>query len=103
MTCNAMIMEKAVAKAKNKSIEIRQGAAGPHAYVGKSRIRVVDVAVYYGIMLDELVIERLQRAYPHLTVEQIRDAIDYWRSNKDEIEREIEADEAALANIPSAG
>jgi len=91
-----------MAKHKGDPIEIRQKASGKKAYIAGTRVRVADIAVYYGIFLDELVIERLQRAMPHLTAKEIADAIEYWRNNKDEIQKEIEEDDAAIANIPAA-
>ena len=85
-------------------IEHRTGAAGfPHAYVGKSRVRVANIAAMYQSMLDELVVERLLEAYPQLTGEQIAAAIQYWREHPDEIEEDLRRDEEALNSLKSAG
>jgi len=89
-------------KQKGSGIEHRRGAGGESAYVGASRVRVSDIARQYSVALDELVIERIQRAIPHLTPEQIYEAIKYWRNNRKEIEAEIEHENALIAKIPSA-
>jgi len=51
--------------------------------------------------LDELVAERIQQGLPHLTVEQIQAALDYWREHPEEIANEIAEDDAALARVAS--
>jgi len=77
-------------------IEIREGAGGKSAFVGKSRIRVADIAQMYPIMLDELIVERMQRAYPSLTTDQIYAALGYWRAHEEEIDSLIAEEEAIL-------
>jgi len=81
-------------------IEIRQGAGGKSAFVGKSRIRVADIAQMYPIILDELIVERMQRAYPSLTVDQIYAALEYWRVHKKEIDSLIQEEQAIIDRLP---
>jgi uncharacterized protein (DUF433 family) len=93
-----------MAKAKEPAIEIRKGAAGiDTAYVGRSRIRVADIARQYVLAQEELITERLHEWLPTLTLEQIRAAIDYWREHKDEIETYMAEEDAILAKIPYPG
>ena len=87
--------------AANDEIEIREGAGGKSAYVGRSRIRVSDIAQQYQLALDELVIERICRGFPSLAPEQIEAAIKYWREHKEEIDTLIAEEEAILRRIPS--
>jgi uncharacterized protein (DUF433 family) len=89
---------------EHKHIEHRTGAAGiPMAYIGRSRVRVSVLAAMYQSLLDEIVTERFQEAFPHLTAEEITAAMQYWRDNPEEIAREIEADEQIIRSLPSAG
>jgi uncharacterized protein (DUF433 family) len=87
------------AEEETPEIEIREGAGGKSAYVGKSRIRVADVAQMYPIILDELIVQRMQRAYPSLTADQIQAALDYWRTHKDEIDSLIAEEQAILEKL----
>jgi uncharacterized protein (DUF433 family) len=80
-------------------IEIRQGAGGKSAYVGKSRIRVADIAQMYELMREEVVVERIQRSLPSLTTDQIHAALDYWRTHKEEIDSLIAEEEAILEKL----
>jgi len=82
-------------------IEIREGTGGKSAFVGKTRVRVSDIARLYNLWRAELVAERIQKSLPHLTAAQIHAAIEYWRTHPKEIESEIEEEEALLSSIPS--
>lgn len=88
---------------KNELIEIREGGAGPHAYVGRTRIRVVNIAIMYNQILDELIVERIAAQYPQLSHLQIHAAIEYSREHPEEMEQEQAADEAAFARLPDVG
>jgi uncharacterized protein (DUF433 family) len=71
-----------------KLIDIRKRTSGGMAaYVGKSRVRVSDIAAKYELALQELAVKRIHQAYPHLTIEEIEAAILYWRENSKEIKR----------------
>ena len=82
------------------SIEIRMGAAGPNAYVGKSRIRVIDIARMYELFHEDAIVGYIVRSLPSLTESQVHDAIKYWRAHHDEIARLIEDEDALLETIP---
>ena len=73
------------------------------AYIGRSRVRVSVLAAMYQSLLDEIVAERFQEAFPHLTTEEIAAAIQYWRDNPEEIANEIEADKQIIQSLPSGG
>ena len=73
------------------------------AYIGRSRVRVSVLAAMYQSLLDEIVAERFQEAFPHLTAEEIAAGMQYWRENPEEIAREIEADKEIIKSLPSAG
>ncbi len=53
----------------------------------------------YQLELDEIIISRLVDAWPHLTADQIRTAIEYWRENAIEIEADIKKDEEIFARL----
>ncbi len=60
--------------------------------IAGSRIRVKDVAIWHihqGLSPDEIITR-----WPHLTLAGIHAALAYYYDRKDEIEAEIEADEA---------
>ena len=43
--------------------------------------------------------EEMLRAWPHLTLAQIYDALSFYYDNKKEIDREIRAEERAIARL----
>lgn len=86
---------------QDDGIEIRKGAGGESAYIGRSRVRVSDVARMYPLMLDELIIERMSRSLPSLTEEQLAEALAYWRAHPEMIQAEIDEEEKILASLPS--
>lgn len=81
-------------------IETRRGPGGESAFIAGTRVRVSDVAQLYGLIQEELVVERIVRSLPHLTPAQVRAAIEYWRSHEQQISDEIAEERAILANIP---
>ena len=84
---------------KTNLIEVREGAGGKTAYVGRSRIRVLNIMTAYQIHLDEIVVERICADYPQLTPEQVHAALEYGREHEAEIAREHAEDMAALARL----
>jgi uncharacterized protein (DUF433 family) len=84
---------------KNDLIEVREGAGGKSAYVGRSRIRVLNIMNAYQIHLDEIIVERICVDYPQLTPEQVIAALEYGREHEAEIDRERAEDMAALARL----
>jgi uncharacterized protein (DUF433 family) len=93
-------------KTTSKGIEHKPSAYGGRAegkaMIAGTRVRVSDIARLYEIKLDEMMIQYISEALPHLTREQIREALDYWRANRAEIDREIELEEALMSQIPAA-
>lgn len=89
-------------KARSAAIEIRAGAGGQSAYVGKTRIRVADIARMYSLIQDEIIVSRILKAHPHLTLPQLVAAIDYWRSHQTEVEGEVKEEESILEGLSAA-
>ncbi len=76
---------------------------GSHPYIIEgTRVRVNDIARLYELCLQELVIERIGKALPHLSEEQIEAAVRFWREHPDEIAQEIRDEEAIMAQMPRA-
>jgi uncharacterized protein (DUF433 family) len=77
-----------------RHIEIVQGATGSNARIAGHRIRVFDVVIWserLGMSPDEIVDN-----YPSLTLADVHAALAYYWDHRDEIEREIEEDRAAI-------
>ena len=75
-------------------IAIVHGAAGSNARIAGHRIRVMDVAIWaerLGMSPDEIVDD-----HPSLTLADVHAALAYYWDHRDEIEREIEEDRAAI-------
>ncbi len=84
-------------------VEVVEGAGGPRPRIKGSRIRVVDVAIWYeklGLSADEIV-----REYPQLTLADVHAALAYYFDNREEIEEEFrkedEVAERLRARYPS--
>src|SRR5262249_18313209 len=71
-------------------IEVKHGAGGDSKVIKGTRIRVSAIAQMYSICLDEIIAERIHQDFPHLTLEGIFAAFEYWRANTAEIEAEIQ-------------
>ena len=71
----------------NNLIETRRSTAGRTAYVGATRVRVVDVVNLY--RLHDEVMAEVCDALPHLTLPQISAALRYWQEHEAEIEEVI--------------
>jgi len=84
---------------KDNLIEIREGAGGKSAYVGRTRIRVLNIMTLCQQVLDEMVVERALAEYPQLTREHVYAALEYGRENAAEMEQELAADMAAYARL----
>jgi uncharacterized protein (DUF433 family) len=83
-------------------VEKRMGAGGESTFVKGTRVRVHDIARLFQIVQEELVVERMLEALPHLTREQIDDALSYWLSHADEIAEEMREEEQVMSKIPPA-
>jgi uncharacterized protein (DUF433 family) len=55
----------------------------------------------YRLYQEEAVVEQIARSLPHLTPEQIRDALAYWRAHQKEIDLELEAEDELQAQTKS--
>jgi uncharacterized protein (DUF433 family) len=87
---------------KTDLIEIRQRTTGKSAYVGRSRIRVLNIVTLSEQLQSETLVDRIRLSYPQLTAEQVEAALEYARRHADEIERERAEEEAAYARLDSA-
>jgi uncharacterized protein (DUF433 family) len=83
------------------AIEVRHGPGGESAFIAGSRVRVSDIARLYSLMQEELVVERVQRSLPHLSLPQIRAAVTYWHEHEKEVDEEISRERLILNNLPS--
>jgi len=92
-----------MARTRKPAIEIRTGAGGETAYITDTRVRVSDIVRLYEIAREEVLVEYIQRALPHLSYEQITAALAYYRQNTTRIETELKEEDEVLANIPYAG
>jgi uncharacterized protein (DUF433 family) len=87
---------------KQKLIEHRAGASGYTRPVIKgTRTRVSAIAQLYEQLERESPAQRIQRALPYLEIDQIEEAIEYWRSHPEEIAEDIERDNAAYEELKS--
>ena len=82
-----------------KAVEVRKGLGGETAFLTGTRTRVSDVARLFLIERDEMVIERICKALPHLQPDQVRAALDWWRSNEEQVQAEIDLEQALLAKM----
>jgi uncharacterized protein (DUF433 family) len=80
-------------------IEHRSSAGRSSPVIKGTRVRVAEIAQLYRLLSEEVVAERIQKALPHLTMEQIQAALAYWRNHPDEVQSEIETDEAFLSDL----
>jgi uncharacterized protein (DUF433 family) len=67
------------------------GVVGGKARIAGTRIRVMDVVVYYE--RSGWPVKRILQNYPSLTVADVHAAMAYYHDNRAEIEGEFEADE----------
>jgi uncharacterized protein (DUF433 family) len=84
-----------------KTIDVRSGPDGKSAYITGTRVRVLDIAELHDLLSKESIDERIQRALPHLTLEQIQAALAYWREHREEITAEIAKRDLILEKTPS--
>ena len=56
-------------------IEVREGAGGKSAFVAGTRTRVLEVARLFEIVQEELLMERMLEGMPHLSRDQISEAL----------------------------
>lgn len=73
---------------------IPAGEERKRPYIAGTRVAVDDIVASYQLILDSKVIPELQAWFPHLTEAQIREALDYYRENPDQIDRKLRDDRA---------
>lgn len=84
-----------------RGIEVRESSAGSSAFIRGTRVRVADLVQLYLLMQQEVIVERVLRSLPHLTAEQVHDALDYWKTHKEDIEIEVQAEDALVEKLQS--
>jgi uncharacterized protein (DUF433 family) len=92
-----------MARARKSAVEVRKGVGGESAYIADTRVRVSDIVRLYEIAREEVLVEYVQRALPHLSFEQIAGALAYYRANQSQIDSEMEEEDEAFLKIPYAG
>ncbi len=78
-------------------VESTAGVCGGRPRIRGTRIRVSEVAwryVYAGEAPDEIL-----EAHPHLTLAQLHAALSYYYARRGEIDEELRADDALVAEI----
>lgn len=78
-------------------IEKTPGVCGGRACIAGHRIRVMDIAVLHekrGLSPAEIV-----RQYPGISLADVHAALTYFLDHRQEIEEEVRADEAAVAEL----
>lgn len=79
----------------NRVIVRTAETCGGRPRIAGTRITVDHLVAYREILLKESMTERLVRAYPHLTEEQIEAAFAYYDKHKEEIDSLIAQAQAA--------
>ena len=90
-------MPVAEKKTKHPYISIDPKISGGQPVIGGTRIKVIDIAIKYelmGVSADKIIDE-----YPHLKLEQVRDALSYYYENKDEFDRKYQESQALLTQL----
>jgi uncharacterized protein (DUF433 family) len=83
-------------------IESRKGPGGTSVFISGTGVRVVDIARLFRMLQTEMIAERINESLPHLTPAQVRDALRYWATHKEEIDTEIEEESKLLESLPTA-
>ncbi len=71
--------------------------SGGSAVIRGTRTRVVDVVIEYEYLVhspDEII-----SAHPHLTLQQIHDALSYYYENREEIDRKIKDEQEFVKRL----
>ncbi len=71
--------------------------SGGSAVIKGTRTRVVDIVIEYEYLArspDEII-----SAHPHLTLQQIHDALSYYYENREEIDRKIRAEQEFIQGL----
>ena len=74
-----------------------ESVCGGSPIIGGTRMRVIDIAIEYdrlGYSPDHIV-----DLHPHLSLEQVHDALSYYYENRDALDREIESRKNRIETI----
>lgn len=74
-----------------------KGVCGGSPIIEGTRVRVIDIAIEYdrlGYSPDQIV-----DSHPHLSLEQVHDALSYYYENRDALDQEIEIRKNRIALI----
>ena len=84
-------------KVISEHIEITPGTCGGKPRIAGHRIKVQDVAIWYEEM--NLSPQQIVDRYPTITLSDVHAALAYYYDNKQEIQQQIEEDEALEAEM----
>lgn len=90
-------MPVAEKETKHPFISIDPKISGGQPVIRGSRIKVMDIAIWYDLMgmsADKIVDE-----YPHLRLEHIHDALSYYYEHKTALDKKYKGDQAILAQL----
>ena len=83
-------------RAERPAIVRKPGVMGGSPTIAGHRIRVADIVGQLRLSGD---VEGVHKAYPHLTMAQIRVALDFYEKNKDEIDEYMREEEALASEF----
>lgn len=63
-----------------------EGIVGGRPRIDGTRISVAHIVAYYQVLLDDMIIQQLLNAFPHLTETQVWAALEYYRDHREEID-----------------
>ncbi len=81
----------------DQRIEVTAGVCGGKPRIAGHRIRVQDIVAWYefqGLTPDEIV-----SGYPQITLADVHAALAYYHAHRDEIQRQMSADEEFVENL----
>ena len=84
-------------KTKHPYITIDSKISGGQPVIRNTRIKVLDIAIRYelmGMSADSIIDE-----YPHLRLEQVRDALSYYYEHKDIFDSKFREDQSFLRQL----
>lgn len=80
-----------MSSAGSSHIEITPGVCGGKPRIAGTRIRVLDIVVFYehhGLSPDQIV-----SGYPHISLADVHAALAYYHDHRDEINRQMRSEE----------
>jgi len=83
-------------RAERPAIVRKPGVCGGAPTIAGHRIRVADIVSQLRLSGD---IKGVHKAFPHLTMAQIKGALDFYKANKQEIDEFIQEEEALASEF----